>query len=750
MQRRFPGDSHVFNGPLCEVFDVILTDADLESGDWYCVLDGVDALDHSNEPGKDRNHLFKRLAEILSGRRTADSKKRPLNLRVLVTSRPFEGMYTRLSSLKNTDIIHFTDEKGTPINKVDIKEYIEDELAQFASEGDSERRRREIIKDLKSRHKGVFRWAASVVSILQKRGFHGLDSLDDAVRPSLTDIEEKMFKDIRCVEVHPLLLTWVTLAFRDLSMKELDFAFNASNSSFSHLEPLPSNHETYVSSIPSYGGLLKLQENRVVLFHESAKPYLEREHFKYQLGVSHAKMAKTCIYYLTGKGLEREPLKWNRKRDCENEYNALCSRFPFLEYAASSWYKHVQNAYFSEVELAEIWHLIRTNLADKPIMQLLFQVDEFSNHRRYESGQMFLHILVHYDLPVFAKRFLGIEGTDPNVVDGDGRTPLWLAAKMNSEKMIHLLLKTKRIDPNYRRKNGQSPLSIALEEGQIEAVKILLEDPRVNQTLQDGDGRTPLLLAAGEGYGTVVEALLKDKNVRTLIDCPDASMSKQTPLLWAARKGSAMVVELLLKGGANPNSTDAELSRTSLIWAAANEHEEVVTKLLQRKDLNLFLRDDGDYSAFEWAASRKNNTIANEILNEARKRPGSWPINSIEEFLKPAVTLNKEESLEVLLAQCDIYFCPPGLYLLSLAATRGHGTIVGKLLKSRKVDINAIDANHETALHCAARAGRQNVVEILLQDDRLILAATNRGPKPAWKLAEDGGYHEIVKLIREA
>jgi ankyrin repeat protein len=737
-------------GELCDIFAAIMSDTEWKSGDWYCVLD---ALDHCDE--EERKPLLDSISNISSmDSKTVNSERRRLNLRLLVTSRPCESIR---SSIGNATTIRFTDDKGESRNGHDIERYIEDKVAELAKQNGSVRHREDHVKKaLKNGHEGVFKWAACKVTTLEKPGF---DDVDDTLKRTPPDID-KMFKGIvdSIQPTYEPLLEWVTLTCRDLSVWELSVALklNAeikdSNSLFSHFQSAP-DIEQIKNGIWSCGGLLKIQDDKVVLLHQSAKEFLEAQYFKGRLPKLHAKIAKACIVYLSGKGLEREPLKGRRKSDCRNDYERLCEKFPLLEYAASSWYKHVQEAGQDGMDLTDLWIFVRERFATKPIMELSFQVNQFSNRHEYVSGQRCLHILAHHNLLFFAEKWLGTIDTDPNVVDVEGRTPLWWAAERSNESMVKLLLNAKWINPNSKeKKKGLSPLSVAVEEGRVDVVKILLEDERVEQDSHDHDGRTPLSLAAGAGHAEVVQLLLEKETACKLINSKD-EISDQTPLLWAARKGHASVVELLLKKQASANLKDPERGRTSLIWAAVNGHQAVVTALLKEKDVDLFLRDNEGCSALEWAASREGNIIANEILDEARKRLDSWAKSSIEEFLNPAAKFCKEAAMKLLLEQHDIDPNSPDKYgrtALSLAAEKGHVTIVQQLLDSGKVNVNAIDAvEGQTPLHWAAKCGRAKIVGLLLERHDVNLNATDNHDTPAWKLAKDCGYRGIAGSILE-
>jgi ankyrin repeat protein len=745
-------------GQLCAIFDAIMSDAEWKSGNWYCVLDGVDTLDYCD--GNDKRSFLESISDILPmDQRMANSERRRLNLRLLVTSRPCESIRSKISSIGNAAVIHFTDDKGESRNKHDISRYIDHEVAKLIKRNGSVRDRENYVtRVLKTGHEGLFKWALCMVTALRTLAD---DDVDEILDQRLPDID-RMFEGIVC-SIQPgcdPILEWVTLACRALSVRELSVALKLNSvikDNYSFF-----SHSTYRADVEgtrirlwSSSGLLRVREDKVVLLHQSVKDLLLTSKFDGRLPQLHAKLAKACIVYLSGKGLRQEPLEGRQKSKCRNEYAKLCENFPFLEYAATSWYKHVQEADRAGMDLTELWDLFRDRFAPKPvsepIMELSFQINQFSNHHTFFNGQKCLHLLVHYNLVSFANKWLVTKDTDPNVVDEEGRTPLLWAVEQNNEPMVRLLLNTEGVDPNSKENRGLTPLSIAVVKAGLDVVKILIQHERVEQESQDCGGRTFLSLAAGVGRADVVQLLLEENTVCKSINTEDR-ISNQTPLLWAARKGHPSVVELLLKKGASPNLKDSEHGRTSLVWAAVNGHREVVMALLKEKNVNLLLRDGVEWSAFEWAAFRGNDTIAKEILDEARKRHNSWAKLSIDEFLNTAAKLNNEAALKLLLEQGDIdpsSLDQHGRTALSLAAERGHVTIVQQLLDHGKSDVNARSGvEGQTPLHWAAAFGREKVVELLLKRDDVDLNATDIRDSSACKLALKGGHREVAGLIQ--
>ena len=96
-------------------------------------------------------------------------------------------------------------------------------------------------------------------------------------------------------------------------------------------------------------------------------------------------------------------------------------------------------------------------------------------------------------------------GVEPDVPDGDGRTPLFHAAARGNILTVQALLSA-GANPNLTDRKGRMPLYYAAGRGHYRIVEILL-DLGVPTHLEDEDGQTPALKARGEGHMRVFRLL---------------------------------------------------------------------------------------------------------------------------------------------------------------------------------------------------------------------------------------------------
>jgi ankyrin repeat protein len=115
---------------------------------------------------------------------------------------------------------------------------------------------------------------------------------------------------------------------------------------------------------------------------------------------------------------------------------------------------------------------------------------------------------------------------------------------------VSLLLKGNPVLVSSKDGNGHTPLYLAAFQGHKNVVELLLAH-RAEINVKDNNGSTPLHAAAYQGYRGLAELLLtKGANVNA------TDNSGSTPLHYAALRGKRDIVELLLANSADVNAKD--------------------------------------------------------------------------------------------------------------------------------------------------------------------------------------------------
>ena len=234
------------------------------------------------------------------------------------------------------------------------------------------------------------------------------------------------------------------------------------------------------------------------------------------------------------------------------------------------------------------------------------------------------------------------------------------AVKSGDRTAVRALLRGKA-DVNAAEADGTTPLHYATEADNIEMVRLLLASgARVSTS--NRYGVTPLSLAALNGSATMIQVLLAAGAD------PNTVVSRgQTVLMTAARSGHAAAVRELLDHGAKVDAQEEIAGETALIWAAAENHADIVGLLLKAKaDPN------------------------------QRSKSMTWPKDSFG--LEGVPT-----------------FLPKGGWTPLMYAAREGAADAARMLAEAGADLNVVDAENTTALIRAITNSHYDTAAVLIE-----------------------------------
>ena len=246
------------------------------------------------------------------------------------------------------------------------------------------------------------------------------------------------------------------------------------------------------------------------------------------------------------------------------------------------------------------------------------------------------------------------------------------------------------------------------KSGDVEAVRRSLA-AGIDVNAHYEDGHTVLYMAAAAGHPAVVEVLLEmGANVHAKND------RGSTAFLPAASGGHLAVVEVLLENGADVDATNNH-GLTALILAAAGDHLAVVEVLLEKgADVNA-KQENGMTSLL--AAVQEGQYDIVEVLLEKGADVDAQCDNGVT-ALHLAVQEGDLDLVEVLLKKDPVVDVEANGYRgaetpLLMAVLKDPGIV--KALLEKGADPNAMSSDGKMPLLKAARWGRLDVVELLVE-----------------------------------
>jgi len=221
-----------------------------------------------------------------------------------------------------------------------------------------------------------------------------------------------------------------------------------------------------------------------------------------------------------------------------------------------------------------------------PLLDAVTAADAVEAHRLLDEvgadpdvaeadGTRVLHYAVEQnDLELV--RHLLESGADGDALNRYGVSPLYIAALNGNAQVISLLLDD-GADPNLALPEGETALMTAARSGDVATIDVLLAAGADANLREVWKAQTALMWAAAENNAPAVRRLLEAGAER---DATSAG-SEFTALKFAVRAGAIDAVTALLDSGANVNETMLDGS-SLLVLAATNAHYELAGVLLDR------------------------------------------------------------------------------------------------------------------------------------------------------------------------
>ena len=373
------------------------------------------------------------------------------------------------------------------------------------------------------------------------------------------------------------------------------------------------------------------------------------------------------------------------------------------------------------------------------------------------DGMTALHWATYHGDKSTVTRLL-VADADPNAKTRYAVTPLSIACEAGRAAITKQLLLA-GADPNQRLPGAITPLMLAARSGDAATVRELLHH---GAKIHSAEGRrqTALMFAAAAGAGNVVDVL-----VASGADIEATSRSGFTALMFAARDGRGAAMKRLLAAGAKPGAVITKggggraprKGTSALLMAVESGHYQLALELVRHgADPNDQRSGYAPLHALSWARRpqygdnpkgdpppRGSGSVAplrfvRELVaagadvNLRLKKGGAGKADLNPRGATPFLLASHTADLPLMQTLLDLGADPTitnadGTTPLITAA--GVGSIsVGehpgsieeveaalRLLIDLGADVNAVDKNHQTAMHGAAYRSYPETVALLAE-----------------------------------
>lgn len=334
------------------------------------------------------------------------------------------------------------------------------------------------------------------------------------------------------------------------------------------------------------------------------------------------------------------------------------------------------------------------------------------------------------------------QGVDVNSTSADGRSALAWAVGLSYSSIVDILL-TNGADamPTTVNKN-MMPLEEAAANGSHGIVETLLKYG-VDPDYRDLDGWSAIHWAAEGSQSYTVQLLSRNgANINAV------SSYGTSPLHCAANGGSSSTVNLLLENGADPSKSTCH-GWTALHHAAYMGHSRVVQSLLRDDRMKTMAsnQDNHGWSALHLAVFARDLDTVRALLDCTTVSVSRFQCDenglAAEDWLD-FVPLSHPYTSTSALAFSKSRCCR-AITGLRQALMSGHKPLVEHVL-GRGDKVNSTDSGRRSALYCAVKKGRIDIIDMLLEN----LADPNLLPigRKTWE--EFVSDEEILSRLRRA
>ena len=478
-----------------------------------------------------------------------------------------------------------------------------------------------------------------------------------------------------------------------------------------------------------------------------------------------------CIKYLVGT-CNADVNQVNSKGETPLHYASYLGSVEIVQYLLL---KNASLNVYCKSKTLPIHYAILSSIPELAVKLL----DLGSKHGREGLLDLAVPLLSKHDKPVVLRELIKRGTSIHSFKDPRGNTLVHIAILYKREKCVEMLLEEHESLFEVRNGDGHTPLMVAAMSGNVKIMDRLLSEPNIADTqvvTSDAQGRTAAHYAASAANPANLAALvLAGANVES----EDAV--GLSPLTFACSCGSPDVVNFILKRSSEQNlerfSTKALIAavhsqrqailselceNATIMQTGFNRDEspihlagfygsvEIIETLLSKKPELLHAEDDAGRTILHVCALKGKKQalqllcqkLSPEALNKVSRSSRNALWYAAHEGFADCVQILLNNGVEPNKADDE------GLFPLAAACKLGHFDTVRKLAVSSKVNLNVKDTTGKTPMVHAVIAGQLEIVRFLIQLKAKVNTPDRTGMSPLHHAAKAGRSDLCVLLVK--
>ncbi|KAK6345266.1 hypothetical protein TWF718_007191 [Orbilia javanica] len=758
-----------------------------------CILDAVDECESNG-----RSRLLKALRKL-------DDSSSDLNLKFLLTSRPYREIRQDLVGGRQPRIIHLSGEGEAEMEQIsrEIDIFIKSRVGDIGARHQLELEDEDLLlQKLTGNPHRTYLWIYLVLNLIEgdiDTGVVGISEATAQASGTVYDAYERILSRSRNFEKTKKLLKIVVAAARPLSLEEMCLALALQDNHQSYKDLHLETGDRFQEHIRELCGfLIVIKDLKIYLLHQTLKEFLVQDYevadvaqtstgsvqstvsnstksgigcerkYSFQLQDSHGILANICIQHLLFREFEDNPL------EDDSGLTEYVKKSPFLDYSAKNWTTHFHGSKSgldqitprSKADEMEARSILTLSDANSKRCSTWLRIYWTTTNAKEGFPEDFTTLMIasYFGLLGVAIHLLKMDVD--RKIDLDfrdkiyGRSAVSWAAQNGFDYVVELLVggiggRLKDLSLPFRKganvdsgdKNNQTPLSYAILHEHVPTVDILLK-VGANVNLEDGFGGTPTIYGTCSGNSVITEQISKAA-AGTTVDIEENKLSSL--LLSAVKENNETILNVIIETGKADANFISKGFLTPLLQAVENKNETIVRLLLERTNADPNLVGPEISTPLVTAVQYCCENIVRLLLEKGRADPnlknsrGDTPLSvAIENHSIDIIQLLlKTDGIDVNLKRLG------GASPLSVAAGVGDEAIVELLLRTGRADPDSRDDSGLSPLFHAINRGNEAIARLLLETGRVDLDSKDGwGDTPLIAAAEYGNAVIIQLLLK--